>query len=460
LLRSRHDLPQLSGRHLTQRRSLKKLWIGIGAALGLLILIVAAPFWLPAVSWFVPDRYVMAYAPAPLQRMIFQINPGEQVPTPSGPSSGDADALLANLLPTPTPSPLAPPAGGVPGGYTQPTAVAIAPTPTLTPVFSVQVDPRAEDRNNRADLGAISFLLTGFEWEQQGYNNCGPASFRVLMSYWGVNLTEREAADFLKPNPEDPNVRPDEMAAYAETLGYHVLVRVNGDFDTLKRLLLAGYPVIIETGYDPEPTTVGWTSHYLTLSGFSEDGFIAMDTYRRPNWFYPYHEIDTYWRQFNRRYLVAYRDDQAVAIASIIGEDMDDATMYAGALNVASAELSLNRRDPYGWFNLGSTLVALGRYEEAASAFDEARRLGLPGRFLWYQFSAFEAYMQVGRYDDVIAMADDVLEKKATEEAFYYKGLALAARGDIDRARVQLALAQRANPRFQPARDALDRLDG
>jgi tetratricopeptide (TPR) repeat protein len=280
------------------------------------------------------------------------------------------------------------------------------------------------------------------------------------MSYWGIELTEAEAASFLKPNPEDPNVRPDEIAAYAETLGYHVLVRVNGDFETLKRLLLAGYPVVIETGYDPEPTTVGWTSHYLTLAGFSEDGFIAMDTYRRPNWFYPYQEIDTYWRQFNRRYLVAYRDDQAVAIASIIGENMDDEIMYTSALNVASAELSLDRSDAFGWFNVGSNLVALERFEEAASAFDEARRLGLPGRFLWYQFTPFEAYMAVGRYEDVITIADAVLEKKANEEAFYYKGLALAAMGDADRARVQLSLALRANPSFQPAQDALDELEG
>jgi tetratricopeptide (TPR) repeat protein len=391
--------------------------------------------------------------------MIFQVDPGAQVPTPNAPEAGDADVLLAQLLPTPTPSPVAH-QGGAPGGYTQPTAVAVAPTPTLTPVFSVQVDPRAEDRENSADMGEASYLLTGFEWEQQGYNNCGPASFRVLMSYWGIELTEAEAASFLKPNPEDPNVRPDEIAAYAETLGYHVLVRVNGDFETLKRLLLAGYPVVIETGYDPEPTTVGWTSHYLTLAGFSEDGFIAMDTYRRPNWFYPYQEIDTYWRQFNRRYLVAYRDDQAVAIASIIGENMDDEIMYTSALNVASAELSLDRSDPFGWFNVGSNLVALERFEEAASAFDEARRLGLPGRFLWYQFTPFEAYMAVGRYEDVITIADAVLEKKANEEAFYYKGLALAAMGDADRARVQLSLALRANPSFQPAQDALDELEG
>ncbi len=406
----------------------------------------------------------MAYAPEPLQRAIFEIDVSEQIPTPVAVDQGAAAALLNdfdNMTSTPAQGAVASSPGGA-GGYVQPTAVAIAPTPTVTPAVAMAVDERAEDRENQADLSHVSNLLTGFTFAQQGYNNCGPASISTLMSYWDVEFTQDYAAGILKPNPEDPNVRPDELADFVEDYDYHVVIRENGNFDVIKDFILAGYPVLIETGYDPEPETVGWTSHYLTIVGFSDadQGFIAMDTYRRPNWFYPYQEIDTFWRQFNRRYLIVHRPDQAVAVASIIGENMNDATMWEGSLYTAQLELQLDRSDPYGWYNLGASLTGLGRYEEAATAFDQARELGLPWRFLWYQFSPFEAYLQVGRTSDVIALADSVLARKATEEAFYYKGLALAADGEIAEARSQFNYALKFNKNFEAAQMALTALEG
>jgi tetratricopeptide (TPR) repeat protein len=435
----------------------------VAIALGLFVLLLTAKLWLPLISLIVPDRYVMAYAPDNIQKMVFEIDTSEEIPTPEMANPDAASELFSSLEATNTPTPqpaVAAENAGSEAGYLQPTPVAVAPTPTLTPVFSYSVDPRAEDSENSADLSQASHLLTGFTWEQQGYNNCGPASIKVLMSYWGVDFTEEEAADFLKPNQEDPNVRPEELGAYVEQYGYQVLIRVGGNIELLKQLILAGYPVLIETGYDPEPTTIGWTSHYLTLAGYSDvdQEFIAMDTYRRPNWAYPYHEIDRFWRQFNRRYLVVHRPDQTAAVASIIGENMDDTTMYTNTLYTAQFELSLDRSDPYGWFNLGSSLVGLGRYEEAATAFDQARQLGLPSRFLWYQFTPFEAYLQVGRNDDVIDLANDVLAAKPTEEALYYRGLAYAAEGDVSAARRQLSQALRYNRNYESAQLALDAL--
>jgi tetratricopeptide (TPR) repeat protein len=405
----------------------------------------------------------MAYAPQALQPIIFRVNPQEQVPTPI---SINSDAALS-LLPSPTPAasntPLPQLSSGNLQGFVQPTPFAVEPTPTLTPVYaSASNDPRAADRNNDADLTKANRLLTGFTWVRQGANNCGPASIATLMSYWNVNFTQDEAAEYLKPNPEDPNVRPEEIAAFVETKGFRALVRVNGNIGLLKQFILTGYPVLIETGYDPEPQVVGWTSHYLTLVGFSDEDqeFIAMDTYRRPNWGYRYEEIDQYWRQFNRRYIVVYRPDQAAAVASLVGADIDENTMYANALRTAQFELSVDRNDPFGWFNLGSSLVGLNRFNDAASAFDQARKLGLPSRFLWYQFTIFEAYLQMGGdyNQEVVVLADAVLSHKATEEAFYYKAMALRAEGDLAGARQQLQLALKINENYQAAKLALQTL--
>jgi len=426
------------------------------------ILIVGAPIWLPALRFLVPDRYLLTYAPGPIQRLIFRVDPSHVVPAPASDNSADALALLAS--PTQVPVYSTPGASGADSSlYVQPTSFAVAPTPTLTPVFAQAAgDARALDNLNAADLSRASRLLTGFKWIRQGANDCGPASITVLMSYWGVSFTQEEAIDFLKPNPEDPNVRPDEIANFVETKGYHALIRVNGNIDLIKQFILAGYPVMIETGYDPEPQVVGWTSHYLTLVGFSDVDrqFIAMDTYRRPNWGYPYDEIDKYWRQFNRRYILVFRQDQAAAVASLVGPDMNDDAMYASAMRTAQLELSVDRNDAFGWFNLGSSLTGLGRYKDASSAFDEARRVGLPSRFLWYQFSIYDAYLQDGGeyVNQVIMLADDVLAAKTSEEAFYYKGMAYLAKGDKEAARQQFNLALRFNKRYDAARQALSAL--
>ncbi len=281
-----------------------------------------------------------------------------------------------------------------------------------------------------------------------------------MLSYWGIDKTLEETRQVLKPNPNDPNVRPDEVQAYVESLGLQMIIREDGDFHRLKLLILAGFPVMIETGYDPEPQTVGWTSHFLTLVGYSEQdqAFIAMDTYRRPNWFYPYDELDKYWRQFNRRYMVAYKPEQAAAIASIIGENMDDATMWQNSAKTARQELSLDRNDPFAWFNLGTSLNGQGDYQHAALAFDQARQIGLPWRMLWYQFAPFETYLHVKRFNDVMSLADAVLQKISTEEPFYYKALAYEAQGNNPEARKMLDLALHFNKDYQAAQIELDAL--
>ncbi|MBN1430371.1 MAG: tetratricopeptide repeat protein [Anaerolineae bacterium] len=469
-LNRRGRLPQIGGYgQRRQRGQLGPIPLIVGGTLVVLCLVLTARLWLPAVSWFIPDRYIMAYAPQSLQVIIFQIDPSEIIPTPKSVDESAAMSLLETPLPQEpiatsppgTEPAVVGPVGEASAGYQQPTPIAVLPTPTMTPIYAQAAsDPRAQDRENIADLSHVSHLLTGFNWIRQGANNCGPASISVLMSYWGVEFTQEEAASFLKPNPEDPNVSPEEIAALVATKGYHTMIRVNGNIETLKLFILAGYPILIETGYDPEPDVVGWTSHYLTLTGFSDtdQGFIAMDTYRRPNWFYPYSEIDQYWRQFNRRYIIVYRPDQAAAVGSIVGEEVNDTTMYTNALKTAQLELSLDRSDPFGWFNMGSSLTGLGRYEDAVSAFDQARNLGLPSRFLWYQFTLFEAYLKVGGdyNDQVIVLANDVLSKKQSEEAFYYKGMAYQAQGNLDDARKQFNQALRFNKNYEAAEQALE----
>jgi tetratricopeptide (TPR) repeat protein len=79
--------------------------------------------------------------------------------------------------------------------------------------------------------------------------------------------------------------------------------------------------------------------------------------------------------------------------------------------------------------------------------FDEAFRLGLPFRMLWYQFGPYEAYYHVGRYRDVITLADDTAEStEEVEETNMWRGLAYAALGRTADALEQFEIALRFNP--------------
>jgi predicted Zn-dependent protease len=128
---------------------------------------------------------------------------------------------------------------------------------------------------------------------------------------------------------------------------------------------------------------------------------------------------------------------------------------------MSEAEVELAVDDGFTWFNMGSSLVSLGRYEEAAAAFDTAFEKGLPWRMLWYQYGPFEAYLQVGRTDDVIRLANETLATtRGVEEMFYYLGRVYEILGDTQRAAGNMEAAVWRNANFTAAAEALARLRG
>lgn len=279
----------------------------------------------------------------------------------------------------------------------------------------------------------------------------------MYFSFFGYRQdTQVQIANILKPNKDDRNVSPAELADYARQKGFRAQVRVNGDLDKIKAFLSNGLPVMIEEGYDPERAHQGWMGHYLLLTGYDENGVTAQDSYNGPNQFVTWQALDEHWRHFNRTYLVVYTDAYADAVQAILGEDLDDATMYAKAAQRAQDEWNVNADDAFAAFNLGSSLVGLGEYDAAAQAFDQARVLKLPWRMLWYQFGPYEAYLQVGRYDEVIALADATLKPTGDlEESYYYKGRALEKLGRLADARAAFELALHYNAHYDAARQAL-----
>jgi tetratricopeptide (TPR) repeat protein len=298
----------------------------------------------------------------------------------------------------------------------------------------------------------------------------------MALTYFDVYHTQDQTASVLKPDPEDRNVSPEEMAAYVRNqTDYEAISRANGDLYKLRRLLSNDIPVIIELGIDPpgDYAWMGWYGHYLLLVAYDDN---SETVWVYDSWFgtsevpgenadtqgreISYEELDQYWRHFNRNYIALYRPEQEEVVDEVIGAHMDDNAMWEDARQTVLRELNDEPENAFLWFNLGTVYNALGDYERAASAFDQARTIGLPWRMLWYQFGPYEAYYQVGRYDDVIVLADVTLQDRPYfEESFYYKGLAQAELGDVDEARRNLERAVNFNPNFTPAADALRELE-
>ena len=421
---------------------------------------------LPSMMRMLPTRYAMRL-PEPLQALALPADQTPILPTVAAPDA--AAGLIARDMPPPAISTTTPPASPTPlpvalDGDTVSAAAPPAPSPTPPQLPTVTPWPVP-----------AAARMSGFTHVYQEWNNCGPATMVMALTYFGRVHSQRDTGRILRPNEEDRNVTPQEMAAFVNAQdGLRGLARVNGDLDLLKRLLANNIPVIIEIGFDPpgEYRWLGWYGHYLLPVAYDDassqvwvyDSWLGTSavpqTNADPNGrVLSYDELESYWAQFNRSYIVLYEPAQEQFVSDLLGEATDDGTMWQRSLERAQADARNDAGNAFYWFNLGNSYNALGEYEEAAVAFDQARAIGLPWRMLWYQFGPYEAYYQTGRYDDIVLLANTTLQDRPYfEESFYYLGLAQAALDDDESARENLERAAAFNPNFSPASEALNNL--
>ena len=425
------------------RRARVALVAGVG--LGVLWL-EAGPLWralypvLPRGVQAVPYR-LQAYLPGPRPTPV-------ALPTPPPIATGSSPSVRGG----PTSSGAPETGARVSGGQAAATRITV---PTSSPSPAAMRAPTGSLPATATSPPPASAHLGGLRHEYQTWNNCGPATVSMALSLFGSQGGQADAARRLKPDPDDKNVGPDELARYAAEQGFVARVRVNGDEDLLRRLLALGVPVIVETWFIPEPGDE--MGHYRVLTGYDDaaGAFDAADSYNGPAIRLPYASLDALWRVFNRTYVVIYPPQRAGEVEALLGDRLDDQAMYAAAAARAQAEIAA-REDAYGWFNLGSSLVGIGDRAGAVGAYDRARGLGLPWRMLWYQFGPFEAYAAAGRWDDVIALADANLRNAPNlEESHYWRGRAMDARGDTDGARAAWRRAVDLNPLYPAPREAL-----
>ena len=361
------------------------------------------------------------------------------------------------------------PVGEVPTAIPNPTDVA---TSTPVPVTETAVPTQAAFETAPVPTSTLEpppaqASLTSPAYEKQTPNNCGPAALSMMLHMFGWEGSQKDISDVIKPVTGDRNVNPEELAYWVRNYAGWLRIehRVAGDTETLKRLIAAGYPVIIEGTTSLNPDDTGWpdddlwAAHYLLLTAYDDSTqiFTVQDTYRGPDKQVPYEQLVSEWKPFNYLYMVVYLPDQEPEIQKLLGSNWDPDLNRQNALDLAQAATIEDPSDAFAWFNLGSNYVYFEKYNEANAAYDKARELGLPQRMFRYQFGPFIANFQAHRIDDLIALTDYALQRtQMSEETWLWHGWGLYRQGDTTGAVEDWRRALTVNPNYQDALYALN----
>jgi tetratricopeptide (TPR) repeat protein len=420
-----------------------------GIVVGLVVLAIAL-YQIPSiqdrVSWRI-DRAVTY--------MRGVIDPVRAMPTPdvnASAATGATGDTGAGAMPLPQEKTLAPTAS--------PT---LSPTQPATALPRQTLPPPPPSPTPTAIPGSIELAAPAYE--KQSLNNCGPATLTMHLRYYGWDGNQSKISDLIKPKREDRNVNVEELVSYVNTEvpGLEIQYRVGGDIQMLKKLLAAGFPVTIEETFIMAESYWAnddrWAGHYLLLTGYDDvaQQFISQDVFVGPNFKVPYSVLEKNWKAFNHVYILIYPPDQRETVQSVLAEEWDANANRQHAMEKAQQEAEKDSTDSYAWFNLGTNLVYFEKYSQAANAYDEARKDGLPQRMLRYQFGPFFAYFHTGRMEDLMAILDYALKRTPTsEEAMLWMGWAVYRQGDKEAAANWFGKALEAHPNYSDAMYALD----
>lgn len=365
----------------------------------------------------------------------------------------------------------------VPQGAPSSTPVATSIAPTDVPVTVVTV--MATSTATEVPLPTVTpeplvlppgAWLEGFTIEYQTFNNCGPANLSMMLNYWGYLTSQADLKPFLRPSREDRNVNLFEMGDYVNANTHmRALMRYGGDLTLLKRLVLAGFPVLIERGHtDPKD---GWMGHYSIVDSYDDERQrVHIPDSLVGNLYLSYEDLMKDWLHFANVYLVVYPSERENEVFSILGSQTDEATNLLSALDQMSSIVNetSGQEQFFAWYSKGTLLTEMGRYPEAAEAYDQAFTIyptlelkARPWRLTWYQEGPYKTYYEVGRYQDTLSLAiktiDDTTED-SLPETWWWAGRAAAALGQNDDAATYFRRALFWYPGWQMAIDELAKL--
>lgn len=318
------------------------------------------------------------------------------------------------------------------------------PTPTPTPVV---VQP------------GESKSLSGIPFVYQTYNNCGPAALSMDLAYFGVDVSQQELADIIRPynNPQgyndDKSVTLEEFGPIAQSHGLIFYSRPNGSVDKIKLLLANNIPVITHTWLFPDD----YIGHVRVMTGFDDQTqeFIQMDAIEGSRRF-SYQQFLKLWQPFNYEYAVIAPPEKDGIIKAILGPETDSRVAWTNAQQRAQEEIKSNPQSLYANFNVSVTDYHLGLYQEAVQSFEKIRSK-IPIKMLWYQLEPVESYLAIKDYSQVFVLTDQIFRSgdPSYSEAYITRGDAYLAQGNKEAAKTEYQKAVLYNKNLPLAKEKL-----
>lgn len=300
-------------------------------------------------------------------------------------------------------------------------------------------------------------VLEPFVHEWQTWNNCGPAALSIGLSYFGIEDDQAVIGDALHPHPADKNVSMHELLDYASSLGIESREMINGDLDTLRRLVAAGVPVLTE-GLLRIDEDIG---HYRVVRGYdlSTDEILASDSFFGAEVWISSDEFNAMWMPFFYAYAPLYLVDQESLVASAVGPTWDRQTMQDRALSAALSAVNAQPSSALLWHSLGDAYFLTDQLDAALDAYERSVELGLPERFFWYRFNYLVLLNALGQHAKLLELTLPLVgEVDSLAEVHVERGAAFLALGQTGDALVAYEKALEYAPRREDIRSIVDSL--
>lgn len=324
-----------------------------------------------------------------------------------------------------------------------------SPTPLPSPSPSPTLPP----------LPTSKILDSGYHVFQT-FNNCGPASLSMALSYYDFSISQQELGVALRPyqipngDNDDKSVTLNELAQKAKDYGLIPFHRPRGTQTMIKHFLANNMPIITRT----------WTKlnedigHYRLIKGYDDttQSLLQDDSLQGKNLWYTYDEFNQLWEAFNYEFLVLVPPDKETVARAILGEFADEKTAWKAALVSAQKEGELQPESVYAHFNASVAAYHIGDFQTAVTEFEMVEsRLSM--RMLWYQIEPIQAYYELGNYDRVFEITDRVLNNhnRAFSELYLIRGQIYLKQGNQTAAKAEFEKAVEYNVNLKAALDAL-----